>query len=106
MNSLSRLFWALPLVLVVGAAVMLVLRRFVLPVTLPRGATRIVARETLALSEHTRVHLVEIDGSSHLILESTQNAVLQSLSVQVGAQVQSPVRSRPAWLRRLSGATR
>jgi len=98
MNPLLRLLWALPLVLAVGVAGMLVLRRFLAPAAAPRGAMRVVLRETLALSEHSRVHLLEIDGGGYLIVESAQNATLQPLSSPVREAGRRPVAWRPRGL--------
>jgi flagellar biogenesis protein FliO len=103
MSSLLRLLWALPLVLAIGAGAMLVLRRFVLPVSRAHAAQRLVFREQLALSEQTRVHLLEIDGNGYLLVESTQNATLQPLPAQTREVARRPGRSRPAWLRHFSG---
>jgi flagellar biogenesis protein FliO len=104
-NSLLRLLWALPLVLAVGIAAMLVLRRFVRSGGHGRrDGRRLVSREQLALSDHTRVHLVEIDGQAYLLIESTQHAVLQGLTPQPRETIRTPGRSKPAWLHRLSGA--
>jgi flagellar biogenesis protein FliO len=105
MNSTLRLLWALPLVLAVGATAMFVLRRFVVPVPGTRSAHRLVARESIALSNETRVHLVEVDGVRCLIVESAQNAV-QTLTVQAAASGEAPASLRPAWFRRLSAITR
>lgn len=102
MNALWRLLWALPLVLAAGVAAMLVLRRFIVPAAREKRVARMLARETLSLSDQTRVHLVEVDGACYLIVESTQNAALQPLS----GHARSQVRSQPAWLRHLSGAAR
>jgi hypothetical protein len=104
MNSMWRLLWALPLVLAVGAAAMLVLRRFLAPPTSPRGASRVAVRETLALSDHTRVHLLEIDGGGYLVVESTQSATLQPMAARVREPAGWPVRSRPRWLGPLGAA--
>jgi flagellar biogenesis protein FliO len=99
MNSLLRLSWALPLVLMVGAGVTVLLRRFVLPASPTRCPHRLVFREQLALSEQTRVHLVEIDGKGYLVVESSQNAALQPISTPAREASRVPGRSRPAWLR-------
>jgi hypothetical protein len=104
MNSLLRLLWALPLVLAVGAAAMLVLRRFLVPATSPPGASRVAVRETVALSDHTRVHLLEIDGSGYLVVESTRSASLQPTAARVREPAGWPGRSRPRWLGPLGAA--
>jgi flagellar biogenesis protein FliO len=107
MNALWRLTWALPLVLAVGAAAMIVLRRFVVPAASEkRGVQRMTICEMLPLSEHTQVHLIEVDGSSYLIVESTQNAALEPLLVTTREPSRRHVPLQPAWLRHLSGASR
>jgi flagellar biogenesis protein FliO len=105
MSTLWRLVWALPLVLATGVGVMLLLKRFVVPMeSKPRDVRRLNLRETLNVSDETRVHLVEIDRQSYLIVESTRNAVLQpAQSAAVEAQ-RSAARPVPAWARRLMQA--
>src|SRR5262249_5356339 len=100
MNALWRLVWALPLVLATGAAVMLLLRRVVPIPGNVRAAAQLKVRETLNLSDETRVHLVEIERQRFLVVESSRNAVLQS--VQASAQLaDAKPRLGPAWARRL-----
>jgi flagellar biogenesis protein FliO len=129
MNELMRLLWALPLVIAVGAGAMVLLRRFVVPVARdhrdPHGAPRMRVCETLPVSEQTRVHLLDVDGSRYLVMESTQSASLQPLQVMESTQntalrslqmqplqvqpreaTRFPARSQPAWLRYFSGAAR
>lgn len=105
MSSLLRLLWALPLVLAVGAVMMIVLRRFVVPATVPPATRRLIARESMPLSNETRAHLIEVDGVRYLVVESTLNAV-HALALQSQATREMPARPQPAWLRRLSGTTR
>jgi flagellar biogenesis protein FliO len=103
MNVLWRLLWALPLVFATGIAMMLLLRRFVVP---PQAAShdtrRLKLRESLAVSETTRVHLVELDQQSYLVIESERNATLQAVPVATAAEVRRPAaRFAPGWVRRL-----
>jgi flagellar biogenesis protein FliO len=80
-HSLLRLLWALPLVLLVGLATVLLLRRVLqLPGRKQGGTSRLRSGETLQLSQHTRAHLIELDGASYLVVESTQRASLHALS--------------------------
>ena len=104
MNSLLRLLWALPLVLAVGIGAMLLLRRWVMPAGQGRReARRLVSREQLALSDQTRVHLVEVDGHTFVVLESAQQALLQRLSSASCEAERVPAGAKPAWLQRLTG---
>jgi flagellar biogenesis protein FliO len=111
MDALSRLAWALPLVLFTGVGVMLVLKRFVVPSDGPSPAStqRLTVSESITLSDDTRVHLLHLDRkSAFLVVESMRNATLQSLTTQNG---ESPIRVPNArWtipsLARLLGAGR
>jgi flagellar biogenesis protein FliO len=105
MSSVLRLLWALPLVLAVGAVMMIVLRRFVVPTTVPTATRRLIARESMPLSNDTRAHLIEVDGVSYLVVESALNSV-HALTLQSQATREMPARLQPAWLRRLSGTAR
>lgn len=97
-----RLAWALPLVLMVGAAVVLVLRRFVVPTASAAVPTqRMRMLESLPLSDDTRVHLIEVDGRAYLVVESARHAVLQSAApLQAGDASRLPIRFGPAWAQR------
>jgi flagellar biogenesis protein FliO len=77
-DALLRLAWALPLVLAIGVAAALVLKRFVLPAAseTPKGQ-RLSLRESLSVSDDTRLHLLEVDGKTHLLIESGRQTVLQ-----------------------------
>jgi flagellar biogenesis protein FliO len=102
MNALSRLLWALPLVLATGVAAMLLLRRFVVPMqTRSRDARRLSLRESLAVSDDTRLHLVEIDQQPYVIVESARGAVLQAMPAAAVDAQRSAARLTPRWLRRL-----
>ncbi len=105
MESAWRLVWALPLVLAVGVAAVLVLRRFVTPMTpaAPRGP-RVSLRDSLALSDHTRVHCIDVDGRAFLVVESAQQAALHAL-VQAETPRAAP-RGVPGWAQRFLEARR
>jgi hypothetical protein len=60
---------------------------------------RLNLRETLDVSDETRVHLVEIDRQSYLVVESTRNAVLQPTQAHAGEAQRSAARLGPAWAR-------
>lgn len=97
-DTLWRLAWALPLVLAVGFVAVLLLKRFGLPVqaVAEEAARRMNLRESLTLSEDTRVHLIEVDRKTYLVVESARQAVLQPSEVAA-----VPVRTMPAWAQRL-----
>jgi flagellar biogenesis protein FliO len=102
MDAAWRLAWALPLVLLVGAAAVLLLRRFVLPTqpaTLQRQ--RLSRRESLSLSQETRVHLIEVDGKPYLLVESARQALLQSTSSPTAEPSRPSAGFGPSWARRL-----
>jgi flagellar biogenesis protein FliO len=101
MTSLWRLVWALPLVLGIGVAAMLLLRRFIAVDRQAGSETpRMNARGSLPLSDKTCVHLIEVDGKDYLVVESSQQAVLQSVSAAAGDKSRSPARIGPPWVRR------
>jgi flagellar biogenesis protein FliO len=96
MESAWRLIWALPLVLLVGAVAILVIRRIA-----PRPRESSIARlrlcESLQVSLETQLHLVEVDRRVHLVIESTRPIV------QHWPDAPTAVASAPAqsWLMRL-----
>ena len=96
MDTLWRLAWALPLVLTVGFAVVLMLKRFVVPTAAASQALqRMRLRESLSLPDDTRVHLIEVDRQAYLIIESARHTLLQSVEAQ-----RTPVRGAPPWMQR------
>jgi flagellar biogenesis protein FliO len=105
MDAAWRLAWALPLVLAVGVVAMLVLRRVLVP-ALParRQIQRMSLCESLELSEHTRVHIIEVDGREFVVLESAQQATLQSVSQSAGPS-RSTMQLGPSWTRRFLKAS-
>ena len=96
-DTLWRLTWALPLVLLVGAVAMLVLKRFLIPVrSTAKDSQRLTVRESLSLSTDTHVHLIELDRKPYLVVESTRaSALLQTVEAARG-----PQRAGPPWMRR------
>ncbi len=84
METLYRLGWALPLVLAVGVAAVLVLKRYGPAVRLGGPeALRMRVRESLALSQHTCVHWIEVDRQAFLVLESQRHATLQAMPARI-----------------------
>ena len=114
MDSLWRMAWALPLVLGIGFAAALVLKRFVAIAPLPSpDARRIKLQESLSLSDDTCVHVIEVDRQAYLLVESSLRTTLQATSVasvtSAKAVEAAPTSSRasPAWaLRLLAGSRR
>jgi hypothetical protein len=102
MDTLWRLVWALPLVLLTGAAVMLLLRQFVRPVraTSP-AALRMSLRESMSVSNDTRVHLIEADGQTYLLVESPGGTVLQPNQPKLAQDARLLGNVGPPWARRL-----
>ncbi|MEO8152139.1 MAG: hypothetical protein ABI605_03640 [Rhizobacter sp.] len=114
MDSLWRMAWALPLVLGIGFAAALVLKRFV--VTVPSSSPqmqRIRLQESLSLSDDTCVHVIEFDRQAYLLVESSLQTTLQAASVASATSAKAveaapmPSRAGPAWaLRLLAGGRR
>jgi flagellar biogenesis protein FliO len=105
-DELWRLAWALPLVLAIGVAAALLVRRWVVP--RPRGAAtgRIRALESLPLSGETRLYLVEVDRRPLLIVESTREASIHEFaSSGVAAGRVAPAAGR-SWLHHMAGPAR
>jgi flagellar biogenesis protein FliO len=102
MSELWRLSWALPLVFAMGIAIMLLLRRIVVPLqTKSREARRLQLCESLTVSDATCVHLVEIDRQAYLVIESERTALLQAMPM-VPADLRIPAaRFGPGWMRAL-----
>jgi flagellar biogenesis protein FliO len=104
-DALLRLMWALPLVLVIGIAAALVLKRFVLPGVgrpAPQGQ-RLTLRESLSISQDTRLHLLDIDGRAHLVIESGRQTVLQWAPAAETPRVPGPF--VPRWAQRFYNGT-
>jgi flagellar biogenesis protein FliO len=105
MDTVLRLAWALPLVLAVGVVTLLMLRPLLAqsgPATRP--VERMSVRESLPLSDDTRVHLIEVDGKTYLVVESTRQAVLQPAQLQSGVAPHASSRSASDWIQRLRRA--
>jgi hypothetical protein len=75
MESAWRLIWALPLVLSLGAAAIILIRRVTSPQAPPLSSARLRLCESLQLSAETHLHLVEVDERVHLVIESTRPVV-------------------------------
>jgi flagellar biogenesis protein FliO len=101
MDTLWRLAWALPLVLAIGVATMLALKRLVVTrASIPGGVGRLSLCESLSLPNDTRVHLIEFDRQPYLLVESDRHAVLQ-LAPQHVAATRVPLRIGPHWMQAL-----
>jgi flagellar biogenesis protein FliO len=102
MDTLWRLVWALPLVLLTGAAVMLLLKQFVRPVRpTSHVALRMTLRESMSVADDTRVHLIEADGQTYLLVESPGGTVLQPTQPKPGDGARLRGNVGPPWARRL-----
>lgn len=74
-DTLLRLGWALPLVLLLGIVVLLVLRRLLPQLAArPPATAQLVLAETLQVSPRTRVHLLQVQGRPVLLLEPEEGA--------------------------------
>lgn len=102
MDTLLRLAWALPLVLTMGAAVMFLLKQVVRPgqPTNP-VALRLSLRESMSVSNDTRLHLVVADGQTWLLVESPGGTVLQPTQPKAAHETRLPGTVGPPWARRL-----
>jgi flagellar biogenesis protein FliO len=70
-DSLSRLLWALPLVLGVGVLGILALKRWlVLLGRAPSAGSALALQQSLALSERATAHLLQVDGRRLLVVET------------------------------------
>jgi flagellar biogenesis protein FliO len=100
METLWRLAWALPLVLLVGAVTVLLLKRFAVP-TLPsnRSAPRLTLQESLSVSDDTRLHLVAVDRRTFLVVESSRHAQMHQVSEGGSEIARQPARFTPPWVR-------
>lgn len=106
MDMVWRLTWALPLTVLVGGGIVLLLRQILGQGKFAtRTLQRMVKRESLIVSDDTRLHLVEVDGRPYVLVESARSAsfhnappVLQPAGLRGGSSV--------PWLRGLrSGAS-
>jgi flagellar biogenesis protein FliO len=71
-DSLSRLLWALPLVLIFGVAGIWLLKRWLaLLARPPARAEALAITQSLPLSDRSTAHLLTVDGRRLLVVEST-----------------------------------
>jgi len=74
-----RLLWALPLVLLTGAGIVLLLRRTLGSHQIgSKGRERMSLRESVSVSQDTRIHLLQVDRQSYLLVESSRVTSLQA----------------------------
>lgn len=80
-DNLSRLLWALPLVLALGVVAILIIKRSLerLGVRSETATEPMRLRQTLALSDGLQAHLLEVDGQFLLVLSGNGPATMQSL---------------------------
>lgn len=78
-DSLSRLAWALPLVIALGVLAILVIRRVLQTAHPANDDAPMTLRQSLKLSEDAQLHLVSLGGQSILVVESSGPSALQVL---------------------------
>ncbi|HEY6923198.1 MAG TPA: hypothetical protein VI653_07015 [Steroidobacteraceae bacterium] len=99
MDMLWRLTWALPCTVLIGSGVILLLKQTLRQGTFSRRTLeRMVKRESLHISDETHLHLVEVDGRTYVLVESTRNASLHNAPVAAQSTVLRGGVSVP-WLR-------
>jgi flagellar biogenesis protein FliO len=99
MDTVWRVTWALPLVLTVGVIAVLVLRRFVVPAQSPDWQVRRMSvRESITLSDDTRVYLIDIDSRAFVVVESAKQALLQAVQPVANDSTGSSTRFGPRWM--------
>jgi len=103
MDTLLRLAWALPLVLLIGLGLMLAMKRLM---SAERASPPTPAlSKTLRLSEQTQAHIIDVAGQHYLVIESERSGVIEALASRAGAPApaMNPLR---AGLLRKRGASR
>lgn len=70
-DSVSRLTWALPLVLTLGVLAILVIKRVLRTAHPASDDAPMRLRQSLKLSEAAQLHLVSLDGQCILVVESS-----------------------------------
>lgn len=101
-EMLRTLAWALPLVLLIGLGIALALRRVLSPDSAAGPArARARLRESLEVSDDTRVYVIEVDRKSYLLVESVMQTSLHSTQAPTNAIAQTPNRAGSPWLVRL-----
>jgi hypothetical protein len=103
MDTLLRLAWALPLVLLIGLGLMLAMKR--LMSAEPASAPVPALSKTLRLSEQTQAHVIDIAGQHYLVIESERSVVIEALASKAGAAAPA-MNSWRAGLLRKRGASR
>jgi hypothetical protein len=103
MDTLLRLAWALPLVLLIGLGLMLAMKRLMSAERASPPAPAL--SKTLRLSEQTQAHVIDVAGQHYLVIESERSVVIEALASKAGAPApaMNPLR---AGLLRKRGASR
>jgi hypothetical protein len=96
-DQLLRLAWALPLVIVVGIALIHVLKRLGVGMAQPAAGVAPQVLSDLKLTEHTRFIVVDAAGQRFMVLESTANVHVQPLLPQTGASPKRLARKSCVW---------
>jgi flagellar biogenesis protein FliO len=98
MDTLLRLMWALPLVVLVGVGLMVAMKRFMAVDSRAPQAPSLL--KTLRLSEQTQAHVIDVEGHHFLVVESERSVALEAVA-NSGAQppAMKPLRVRTPWQR-------
>ena len=97
MNTLWRLAWALPLVLITGAAMVYMLKQVIVRDSASRrDSRRMHLRESLCVSPQTQMHLVEFDRRPYILVESEHGTVLQAAGALAADRAGSRTAGQPA----------
>lgn len=96
-EQLWRLTWALPLVIVIGVMLIHWLKRWGVGMAPSRGAAPVqaVVLSNTALTEHTRVLVVDLDGQRFVVFESSAQISVQPDAERVPAQGHPLARRQP-----------
>jgi len=105
-DALWRLAWALPMVLAIGVASVLVLRRWVVPHRQGEATGRLRVLESLPLSDDTRLYVIDVDRRPLLLVESSREITLQDVAAAAGAGMRHGPATGRAWIQRPWGVGR
>jgi len=101
-DHLWRLAWALPLVLLLGLVIVLLLKRHMAGrLSMKPDAQRMVVRESMSVSIQTQLHLIEVDSSVYLLVESAGGTQVQAVSRAHTDGTVLAMQLGAPWLRRL-----
>lgn len=94
-DSVGRLIWALPLVLLIGIGVLLALKKLGVGTGLNHAVNGDpIVRGMTLLSEQTKVTVVEVWGRAYMVVESSTGLHVEALDAQ---RAGFPSRPLAAW---------